>query len=301
MSDFPSTEGLGKSQDGSELVYGGSIAINRQLGRLRDLAGQKDAPPYLLYLINVYTLVDNIYSKDTKVSILEDLLTTEINILTTYIEAYSSHFNSYMSKSFKPTIIFYIPEYNIPSKYRREIDSKTQKGKIKLFYDLIRKSFGRNIVEMSSTGNSYRYMLPVGHVTYPHREIVPIVQRLSSKIDYMFGSGPVGLISHITLDLHIGRLIPNIHLLERYTGDVLTYSQFGKKLDKGGRVPFNVYTHRAFGDDLLLEPLVQRKLKKELLEVAEKKRWMRLSPGEIAVHIKDVTGVSIADLGVLKI
>lgn len=299
MAEFPSTESLEKSDDGSEFIYGGSVAINRHLGNFRDMAGHRDAPRYGLYLINLYTLVDNVYTKDIKVSDLENLLSTEIRLLTTYIEAYSSYFSTVTMK-FKPTIIFYLPQYNIPEKFKRQIDPKTHKGKIKTFYDLVAKNVGRGIKEMPDTGESYRFMIPVGHGTYPHRDLAMSLPRLPSKVVHT-GRGPIALFTHVTLDLHIGRLLSDVRLLQRYTGDTLSYSQFGSKLDKEGRVPFNVYTHRAFGDDLLLEPIAKRKVKKDLLDDAEKRRWMRLSAPEIANRIKEITGVSIEELGVLKI
>lgn len=294
---FPSVEGLQISKDGSEYVYGGSIALNRILGRMRDLA-PTGSYPFRLWLINTYTLFENVHTLDATLRTTSEAFHAEVNILLQYIEAYAA---SLPGKHRIPEVVFYHPTYTlIPDKRRREVKEGTKSGKARMQLDTLYQKFIRS--EMAPgpvhlprpNGLSSMWSVPVGRGSFPHRELSRWLQQSAPQLTYTSGEA-VALITHCPMDLHIHRYVPGLIVFERYTGELLGTKDFGKKIDSTGTVPFNMYTHQVFGDKVHLKPLITPKQKRELLAIAEKRKWHHRSQQDIFNDIKTLTGLKSED------
>jgi hypothetical protein len=90
------------------------------------------------------------------------------------------------------------------------------------------------------------------------------------------------MISHLPIDYHIYKTIPNIQLLESFTGVILSVSDFGQKLIKEVKIPFNTTTHRLFGDSTQLMPLIKGKDRSKLIDVAKEFNWYVKTESEIS-------------------
>lgn len=294
---FPSTEGMQTSSDGSEFIYGGSIAINRILGRLRDTAGPR-AVPYRLWLINAYTLLENVFKPDAREEDIVAALHMEVNLLVQYIEAYMSH----CTGPFRPpTIVFYAPTYRIPDKLLREQNKDTKSGAKRIALDRLYAKlqgslFGTQPLQLNrAQAFSLTWSVPVGSRNLPHRDLAIWVNNAARDLTYVVGSDPVALITHCPIDFHITRQLSNIDLHERYTGEVIKPRAFGKKLHDSGHVPFGIYTHQLFGDKVHLASRMDVKTKKAIVAAAEKDKWAHKTDSEILTAISRITGLKSTD------
>lgn len=297
---FPSVAGLEKSEDGSEYIYGGSVGINRILGYLHGTAGQLHAMPWRLYLINVFTLLDNIYDIKLTPKQIDEAFHGEVRILCQYIEAYTS---SLPGPYKPPTIVFYIPDYGvIPPKLRRTFKEGGRDDLMGKFYQRFKSSSFSSVPDhIADTPYSQIWAVPVGKGLYPHRDLVSWLRGISSKTPYIFDRDAVGIITHCPIDLHIHRILAQVSLIERYTGAIVSPRFFGKKLSSDGLVPFNMYTHRVFGDKVHLAPLIRGKTKVTLLERAKKKNWLQRPPQDILQDIREITGLTTEELNSLRL
>lgn len=290
---FPDTAGMERSQDGSEPILGGSIAINRLLNHLRDTAGT--GTPWRLWLINLYTLFDNLYTDLTITGAqLDTALRTEVQLLTQYIEAYASYLPG---PPRRPDIIFYAPDYAIiPTKLRREISPETKTGQLRRALDRAFQVFRTTrILPQTTPSPAVVRFIPVGQGSYPHRDLVRWLRAHSAQLQYIYDQDPVALITHCPIDLHIRRYLKQLFLLERYTGHILQPAAFGKKLPASEDVPFNIYTHQLFGDQVHLASRIKGKLKSQLLQVAKDRTWRQRSELEILADIRRLTQLESRD------
>lgn len=294
---FPDVSTLEKSQSGDEYIYGGSVGINRILGHLRDTAFLSSAPKYGLFLINTLTLLDNVYDKGTKNEAeLYKAFLKEVEMLCMYIEAYAS----VRKIPYTPTIVFYAPTYErLPSQVRRD-NSNNANGRVQALHDVLRPQLAYSPTDISVTDASQRWIVPVGSAGLPHKDIVAWLRGKAGKLHYIQSQDQVALITHCVIDLYIHLSLPKVQLLERYTGQVKQPSTFGSKLGVGNHVPFNMYTHRAFGDKIHIKPLVQGIKKTNLLTVAEKNKWTRLSQDLILNDLVKHTGLPATSFSSVK-
>ena len=297
MSDFPNTENMPVSENGLETIYGGSVGVNRILKTLKDLSLNFTDKPYQTFLINIYTLADNVYEKNISLSKFNTKLHTEMAILITYIEAYFSNINSV---GHIPTIVFYAPSYSIiPFTRMRKIKPNTHKENIiKLYEKFIKLNFKSSLDRIIETvPNSNKFIIPVGKNCLPHIDLIKYMRGIQLS-PYINTNSKIALISHCMLDLHICKHLSNVNLLERYTGRMLTKKDFNKKLDSSGMIPFNPNTHQLFGDSLHIVPLIKGKERKELIARAISGKWKGLTDISIFADIKKHT--SILDTHLLK-
>jgi len=295
-STFPATASLERSKDGSEIIAGGSIALNRTLNLLRDTAGT--GTPWRLWCINLYTLFENVCEDPMQPGPqLEAALQNEIWLLVQYIEAYAAHIPGIVRR---PDIIFYAPDYGfIPKKLRRAISTETKGGKRQNAIDVTFAAF-RNARIMKQppvrpdTPLTHPAYIPVGQGGYPHRDLVRWIRDHGRALSYIYNQEPIALITHCPIDLHLRRYLRNVFLLERYTGNVLQPHEFGKKISTSPDVPFNTYTHQLFGDKVHLEPRVTGKLKAAILETAKEKKWPQRSESEIFSDILRLTKLDVS-------
>lgn len=297
---FPDVSGLEKSADGSEIIYGGSVAINRLLGLLRDTAGSPTATPWMLYLINAFTLADNVFDVKATTRENENAFHADVNLLCQYIEAYMASFPRVLRA---PVIVFYIPDYgHLPKKLVRGHKEGTRAEALDTFYKNLRLTFPIKASRLNPGSDaSQQWSVHVGGGTFPHRDLVQWLRETSTELSYVYNSDPAAIITHCPIDLHIHRMISNLSLLERYTGRIQGPSQFGHKLNKDGFVPFNLYTHRVFGDSVHLKPMVSGKDKKALLKVAEEKSWWQKGQQDILKDIVAETGIPATELIAIRL
>lgn len=283
---FPDTAGLEKSADGSEFIYGGSVAINRVLGLLRNIAGTAQHVDWRVYLINLFTLVDNVHHKDKTPQQIAADVETECTLLAHYIEAYAALTRPL---PITPVIVFYIPDYHtLPLVVRRP--ASPGRLLVEQAYAQVRRQLPGQPTEIQRTPASVRLALPVGSTQLPHRDLRAWLSLHGPAFGYHPGH-PVAMLSHCPLDLHLGRLTPKLMLLERYQGQIKGVQQFGSKLSVDSpHVPLTPHTHRLFGDKLQLSPhpALERKHKQTLLEMAEHHRWLQRTEQEILRDITDV-------------
>ncbi len=269
MISFPSTEGLAKSDISGDLIYGGSVAINLILNRLKETSGV--GQQNTLFLINTLTIADNVFDKTLSDKAITEAFTHDVDLLNLYIEAYSYGFKDRKA----PVIVLYSPEYTaVPKQYARD-NSANNNGRVLDFHRRIMTHFPKTPSFLKKTQDSVKCFVPCGGTAVlPHMELFDWLRQYGKDIGYGFNVDDVVLISHCLVDNHIGARLKNVKLLERYTGIFKTYETLSTKLEKSGVVPFNPYTHRLLGDDVLFASMVQGKRKKELIELAATERWV---------------------------
>lgn len=259
---FPDVSKLEKSQDGLNYIYGGSIAINGILDNLRNLAGR--GTPWKLLLVNGLTIANNVFDKDLSEKEMFDRYMVDCDMLGMYMEAYAASFRD----KYKMKMVIYLPDYSAISPNRLRDNSKNNNGRVQLFYDKVRKSLTTDKLVYMDTEYGIRSFIPVGSSgNLPYKYLASIIKSNVLDRDH------VALISHCALDLHVINRANNIHLLDRYTKNIIYQSEFGVKLDSEGRVPFGNVTHAIFGDKIHISPFVSGKKKTELLELASKQKW----------------------------
>ncbi|CAM6031537.1 unnamed protein product, partial [Sphagnum compactum] len=261
-AQFPDISGaaLGNNNDP---ILGGTIGLNRILLYLRENATRPNNPQWDLYLVSVYTLALTAFAKGCFIDDVEAIVDRDADLLMTYINAYMQQ-----KRQTPATVIFYAPDYRaIPKEVLRK-----RAGLREEFDELYAKMFKRfpeQLTELTENPNTRKFLVRAGGGTFPHKT-------LAESIRVVYGGrrikGSIGtvMISHCPIDLHLVKTIPAVMLLERYTGRLLTPQEFGHKLVHTVTIPFNTTTHRLFGDDVHLEPLVKGRQKTKLIELATK-------------------------------
>jgi len=295
---FPDTAALEKSKTGEEFIYGGSIGINRILGNLREWSMSSDKIHWSAIFISIYTLFDNNFSETkSKDDTLRDIQ-TDTRLLCDYLEAYA-----YMGKKppRPPVIVFYIPYYDalIPT-LRRELSPK-QKLKNERF-EKIRQLFPTQPQLMGVSPHSERWLLPLDKTSLPHRQLYRWTRSYHSatQVGYYDPNRPHAILTHAALDLHLCRFLTKVTLLERYTGKVKTQGEFGTKFEKENVIPFYSSTHRVFGDDLHVQPLITGKPRTELIKKATDEKWIKFPEESVLTKLSQATGMRVADLASIK-
>lgn len=296
MVMFPDESHMERSKDGTEPIRGGSVGWNCVFGLFKTRASVDKVPFATLFLINLETVFRNNYNKTLSAKEIADACVRDMDLFLTYLEAYLAWV--LRGKTLPPIpVVLYIPNYHtIPKDLLREHPASWDH--MMQAYGIFRKNFPTTKTVSSRTQFTTRWVIPVGVMTYPHIELSHWVHSTSLENQsggYTWGD-PVCLITRNVIDLHISRRIRSVVLLESFTAQIKTPDQFGTKLVKDVPVPFTVGTHRAFGDPVHIRPLVERKTKKELLQLATTNKWMVRSTEGILRDISSVTGVSIAEL-----
>ena len=297
VKPFPSTENLRLSEDKTEFIYGGSIAINRLLDMFRNHVpqGRTERPkyPWHLYLVNGMTLFDNVYEDKMRHDEVTSRIQNEIDMLMTYASSYMSFFTRT-----RPTFLIYIPQYKqIPSNLRRPTP-KAKEDKWRqyknVFLDITQKGFHKE-----ETNHGYLWFASIGNHRFPHKELTDMVRRTPTQ--HRPDNTPLFLLTHMVLDLHLSKTTRHVTLAERYTGLIKDHNSFGTKLNTKADVPFNTDTHRLFGDKHLLLPLIKGKKKTELEAYIAKRNWRLKTAYEIRQDILRQTDITQAQLDALKL
>lgn len=277
MYRFPNPDNLPKGDDQTP-IYGGSIGSNRIFEEFRKSADTPTSPRWDLYLINIYTLARNAYGKGMAVSGLETMVDADADLFMTFIGAYTQ-----FRRPTPSIVVFYAPDYGaIPATLMRK--STGQRSELDALYAALRAKMPQTLTDISEDVNVRKYIMVAGSRAIPYKDLI-------GALRVIYKNGSLGsmrravMISHCPIDLHLVTYIPTLMLMESYTGTVLEAAEFGRKLTKSVAVPFNTVTHRVFGDDVTLIPLIRGPDRSRLIELAQKNHWILRTESEIT---KDV-------------
>lgn len=291
---FPDISLLGMGDNGIP-IHGASIGLNVILNYMRETSGIVHQPKWDLYLINVYTLVRNLYQKGMSEKELERCVDRDADMLMTYVHAYTC-----ARRSVPSVVFFYAPDYGaVPATLLRPHTGN--QSEIDALYTLLYKKIPDKLTELTEVHETRKFLCRVGKSIFPHKDIIDKLRHVYHGTRITGSIGTV-MISHCPIDFHIYKSIPNIQLFESYTGALLNPSDFGQKLTKDVKVPFNPTTHRLFGDGTQLIPLIKGKDRKKLIQVAQDFSWAIKTEKEIGRDaISKFDNITEADLSVLKL
>jgi hypothetical protein len=264
--------------DPEEPIYPGSLGSNRIFHMLKTTAGLASSPAYDLFVISIYTLLRNAYSKGITQAAIEKVVDDDVDLYMTFIGAYLSY-----RRQTPGAVLFYAPNYrSIP----RELLRKTsgQRDEMDALYLKLLHKLPTKLTEITEDPLLRKYLVATSGGMFPHKELPGYIRDI---YDGRRTHGMLGtiMLSHCPIDLHLARMIPGIELLESHTAAIYPPSEFGRKLTKDVRVPFNTATHRAFGDEVHLAALCKGRQKAELTELAAKRQWAIHTESEILTDI----------------
>ncbi len=269
---FPDITRLEKGKDATP-IFGGGLGTNKIYDVLRTTAMQPTSPRWNLWLINVLTLARNA-GLDKTPKERESSINRDADLCMTFIGAYTN-----FRQQTPAVVLFYAPDYSgLPTGIRREHTG--QQLALDLWYQQFRLTLPPKLVNVTETPPTQKFLIALGRETWPHRLLIPAIRGAYNN-GQAYGTRGTVLISHCALDLHLVKTIPDLELLESYTGQVVPPAQFGRKLTKAVAVPFNTITHRLFGDDLHLQPLLTGTDRTKLIQLATEHRWMLKTETEI--------------------
>jgi hypothetical protein len=298
MSSFPDESKMDRGVTDDEPIRGGSIGLNRILGTFVNSALIDKKPQFSVSCISACTILRNVMStyKDATFSQLEEAFVKDVNLYVEYYGAYLNDTLSQHNRNKKAVIIVYFPDYKkVPTDIIREHTGKS--ADFWKTYDLFLSRHGQHDQVGRTTQFVKSVFVPTGHATYPHVELSRKLRQITTFHDSLYSSNdPVCLISHIPFDFYLSGRIRNIRLMESYTAKTIPPPDFKYKLDKEGRIPFNSTTHVVFGDDVMIKPMAQRTLRKELFEQAVKEKWIHRDESDIRVRIAKKLGIPTSDL-----
>jgi len=279
---FPDVSEFPKGQNG-DIIYGGSIGSNKIFDVLRETAGSRDSPLYDLWLINVYTLLRNAYVNGISQVDIEKVIDTDVDLFMTYISAYMS----YRRPTPGGVVLFYAPDYNaIPKMFLRNTSGQKQRTEIDTLYTRLLVTMPNKLNDLTEDPMLRKYLVATSRSRLPHRDLPGHIRAIYGSNQMRIKLGTV-LISHCQIDLHLNHTFGSFDLLDSFTGVIRPPTLFGQKLVKEVSVPFNTTTHRAFGDDVHLEPLFKGKRRTELIELARDRNWAIRTEREIVSNITE--------------
>ena len=293
MIDFPDESKHPLAKDGLEVIRPDcSVGINRLLGQLKDWASEDAYPRFSIFLLNVFTMVRNVWFKDIKLNQVIAACNSEMDMFTTYLEAY---LDKVAPPEFQLPVVLYYPLYEaIPSQLRRKPSPAYER--FMSGYQLILRGMSLHAPpQIVHRGyKTHRWILPCPPSRLPRHTITPWLKEGVKK--KFLGSYKVGdniyLMTGIPVDLHLCFDFPNVKLWEYYTGTVKEPSDFGSKLNipKEISVPFTPFTHRVFGDPVSIQGVVEWKPRTDLLKKIAPNKW-RMSSDRM--KMEDLASVGV--------
>ena len=237
--------------------------------------------------VNIGTFIRN--NNDNNFST-KDIIEKTLEDILSFVKSVSHFYNKHPNAPVFPYIVFYIPDYSCLPEENKRNDTKASL-RIQELLTLFEKeqkikTFGKTVFlddieqcKLTIAGMDCFFIKCGNKIEFPHKQLVKIVESIDKlyaqkKHPISFGTDKKYiLITHYPIDFHLFFLFPKIVLMESFTGVLKTFSMLGIKIFKIPYVPFNKYTHILFGDAVQIKPLVQRKLKQEFLDIAQKNRW----------------------------
>jgi hypothetical protein len=283
MGAFPDESTMPKSEDGSEIIRGGSIGFNRLLNKFVAGASSDKKPQFSAFVISAFTIFRNIYSmhKQPTMSDMEEGFVKDVNLFLEYYDTYLSLVLGTLSRNKQAPVIIYFPDYHdLPKEILR--DSSEKHLTFLAMYKKFLGKHGNHTGQVKQLEFVKCFWIKAGGSTYPHKDVASKFREITNHPTSLYATGDsVGLISHIPLDWYLSFRIRNVQLLESYTGLTKHPRDFGLKLDKEGRIPFLPITHVIFGDGVLIKSWIGIKIRRDLLEQAEKERWSSRSNDDL--------------------
>lgn len=293
MTLFPDESNHPKAQNQMDVIRPDcSVGINWLLGLLKQWAEVDKTPRFHLMLMNVFTMVRNIWFKGIQTNQIVKLFNDELDTLTIYLEAYLYQVaNGY----FELPLVLYYPHYEaIPPSFRRKPSPDYER--FMEGYKLLLKGVAHHHTpKMIHKGYKiHRWIMPCSKTTLPRHQIARWVKNgVSSKLfaNYTLGD-PIFILTGIPVDLHLCFDLPNFQLWEYYTGMIKKPHEFYTKLNipKGVEIPFNNFTHRVFGDKITVEGIVHNKQRTTLLQNIAPNKWMGYNDD---MRMKDLKNVGV--------
>lgn len=253
--------------DTGEIINDCSVGLNRILNMLAANANNPQRPLFDVYLINILTMARNCFDKHMSDKEWHIKINHDLEILKNYLTSYCGE------TAKNSAVVFYLPTYTLPEEFMRPLTGV--RAELDIFAKRMKSMLPRQMT-LISDGPLQMYVSVLGNSPFPHQQLA----RTVAKVSRAGRSAKVMLVSHIPLDFHLHRFIPQTYLLESYKAEFVNPKEFGYKVFKVSDVPFNQYTHLAFGDDVLIKPILQRKAKADAIDRAKMKRWRILSRGE---------------------
>lgn len=276
MKQFPDESKMERSEDGSQVIRGGSVGFNMILDMWVKAANSDQYPRCNAVIISAFTVFRNAWttSKDPKFEDVEKRFATDIDLFCEYFDTYLEHTVMRDEYVRKIPILLYFPSYKALVK---DIAKEQTGNDLKLIeaYDVFYKKHAKDQGLVVSKSKCACFMIKAGGPgVFPIIEVSMKFKRLVQNRDMFYTNGDqVYLISHVPIDFYLADLIRNTSVLRSHTADILTRKQFHYRLDKQGRIPFYPVTHIVFGDNVLVKRMVTVAEKKGLLELADKENW----------------------------
>ena len=293
MREFPDESQYPLAQDGIEPIRPDcSVGINYLLGQLKRWSESDAAPRFGMLLLNVFTIVRNIWFKDIKVDQVVAACNCEMDMFTTYLEAY---LEKVATGNYQLPVVLYYPSYEaIPRELRRKPSpayERFQGG-----YDILIKGMSMHSPpKLIHRGyRTHRWIVPCPPIRLPRYTLGQWI-RLSVKNGTLptFKLGDnIYMMTGNPIDLHLCTDFPNVKLWEYYTGTVKDPKDFGSKLNvpKEVSIPFSIFTHRVFGDKVNIQGIVYDKGRTNLLKKISPNKWKMVSD---RIKMEDLQSVGI--------
>lgn len=298
MKTFPDESHMERSKDGTDPIRGGSIGLNRILGRFVNRSKSDHRPEFTAVILSAFTIVRNVVGTEKDITIvqLEEAFVRDVNLFLDYYDTYLSITKSGMMRDKLCPVVIYFPDYKrVENQIRRE--QTGQKAHLLTLYAKFLSRYNGRDEMVRELEHCRCYWIRAGDATYPHKEVARKFREIASQPKSAYSSGDkIALMSHVPLDYHLVGRLRGINLLESYTGELKGSDQFGLKLDKEGRLPFNTVTHVVFGDASFIKPWVSPKVRKQLLEQAVKEKWVTRSEDDLRAKISKAADIPLVQL-----
>lgn len=242
-------------------------------------------------LINVQTLLRNLYSDNAELSSTEILtkIKAEMQAIITLLAPLLAKKN----EAHPPYLMFYLFDYTniLNHALLRGLSDNQERQKIAEFTATLigpgKIPFKNRHLGESDGVHIYGY----GDNTkqgWPHTRLFRWINEISP-------SSHVFMVSHQPVDWHLKIYLRQLYVIASFTGAVHTANEFGRKVfgDAYAELPFCPSTHKLMGDKTLIAPFLTPKKKKELLDRSIQEQWGHHSQKYIEERIKTQYGVSV--------
>ena len=286
MDNFPDDRHMERSADGSEIIRGGSVGLNRILNAYVARAAQGIRPAHSGVIISAFTVFRNVWDmKEHDPKKIDVGFITDVSLFLDYHDTYLSKTMTNFEKTKWVPVLVYFPDYSkIKKTLLRDLGPGAE-DMMKAYKLFLKRALDGDGTIKEMAHSKCQFVSATSEV-FPFREVADKFRKFASQRDSLYTSGnKVGVLSSMPIDYYLMLRVRNIELIESYTGLLKDPRDFGRKLDKKGNLPFNPTTHAIFGDAVLIKPFVTGKDRKELLEEAEKDRWFSKSEGDIRSRI----------------
>lgn len=298
MRSFPNEATMEKSPHSGESIRGGSMGLNRILNYFATHAEQHRSPAFKACLLSAFTIFRNIKEsyKTSSIEELEQAFVQDVSLFLDYYDIYLSSTKTQYDGDKRAIVIVYFPNYQRVEKDLLREPNKDAEELANLYARFYRRFNGRD-ERVRDLEHVSCFWIRAGDATYPHKEVARKFRDIVGHPKSLYTNGdPIAMMSHVPLDFHIMGRLRNIVVMESYTGLVRPGTDIKARVDKEGRLPFNTTTHLVFGDKVMIKPMITPKIRKLLLEQAEKEKWVSRGEDDIRQRIVKTASIPMKDL-----